>query len=154
VVIALVLIGVALWLSGYRTVVADWLAIKVSALRGKAVNPRSFDWPYALTIWALVLIALAVLIPPHFTRTWRLIRDWRYWAVFAGMAVIVCYGSWRIVTWVPPVPTLAGQAASMTIRFGLACVITVVVLLVFASVVRRLSGRAQPEVLNEPTPVT
>jgi hypothetical protein len=138
VVLAIALIGVAVWLAGYRPVVTAWIAAKYSGVRGTTLNPRRFDTAYLATLWTMFGIIVALLLPPHFIRTSRTIRNWRYWAACIALAVVAGYAPWKLVTWVPAAKTLAAQAASMAARFALAYLITVAALLVFASIVRRL----------------
>jgi hypothetical protein len=102
-----------------------------------AANRRT----YPALWWTAFAAVIAVLLPPHFVLTWRVLRDWRYWAACAALVLVGGYGPWKVVSWVPAAKTLAAQATSMAIRFAAAYLLSVVMLLVFASVVRRLAAR-------------
>jgi hypothetical protein len=149
---ALLLLAFIAWAAAYRLQVLDWFAAKLSGLRGRAVNPRSLDAIYLGGLWLKLALILAVLVPPLLARTWRVLRDWRYWAAVAVLALAGAYVPWRLVTWVPDVKSLASQATSMGVRFTLAYLLIVAAVLAFAYVVRRLASMHQAAVQNEPNP--
>jgi hypothetical protein len=150
--IALLLLAFIAWAAAYRVQVLDWFAAKLSSLRGKAVNPRSLDTIYLGGLWLKLALIMAVLVPPLLARTWRVLRDWRYWAAVAVLALAGAYVPWRLVTWVPDVKSLASQATSMGVRFTLAYLFIVAAVLAFAYVVRRLVSVHHAAVQNEPNP--
>jgi hypothetical protein len=115
VVACLLLLGGTLWLGGSRR-----------------LHPVMF--------WTASAALIAVLLPLHFVRTLRLLRDWRYWAACMLLVVIGAYAPWKLVSWVPAAKTLTAQAASLTIRFAAAYLFAVASFLVFAFVVRRLAA--------------
>ncbi len=147
VLLAVAALGVTIWLTSYRPAAADWIATKLSS-GGKAQNPRRFDVVYLGVLWMAFGTVVAALVPPHYARTLRVLRNWHYWLACLVLVVIGGYVPWKLATWVPGAKTLAAQAASMGVRFAIAYLISVAALLVFASVVRRLA------VPREPTPAT
>ena len=147
VAVALAAVGATLWLAGYRPAVTDWLAAKLSSA-GRAQNPRRFDAFYIGGLWLAFGLVVAMLLPSHYLRTTRVLRNWRYWLACLALVVAGGYLPWKLATWVPAAKTLATQAASMGVRFAIAYLISVTALLVFASIVRRLA------IPREPTPAT
>jgi len=127
VVVCLILIGAALWLAGRQ--------------------PPKAAWIYQTGLWAAVAAIIAVLVPLLLLRSWRVLRDWRYWIACVLLIVIGGYVPWKLISWVPAAATLAGQATSMAIRFALAYLLSVASLLAFAFAVRRFAA-----IPTSPTP--
>jgi hypothetical protein len=150
VLLALLLIGIAVWLAGYRPAVTGWIAAKISNARAKAVNPRSLDWIYRGVLWSALGVTIAAVLPRLFVRSSRVLRDWRYWTACLLVVLIGGYLPWKVVTWVPAANTLAMQTVSMFVRFSLAYLVGVAALLLFASAVRRLASAPPAGFPNEP----
>jgi hypothetical protein len=129
VVLCLILIGGALWLAGRQ--------------------PPKAAWIYRAGLWSALAAIIAVLVPLHLLRSWRVLREWRYWMACVLLTAIGGYVPWKLISWVPAATTLAGQATSMSIRFALAYVVSVASLLAFAFAVRRLAA-----IRTSPTPTT
>ena len=98
--LALVALGVTIWLTSYRPAVTDWMATKLSS-GGKAQNPRRFDVVYLGALWIAFGLVVAALVPPHYTRTLRVLRNWRYWLACIVLVIAGGYIPWKLATWVP-----------------------------------------------------
>lgn len=87
---------------------------------------------------------IALLIPPLYVGSWRVLRNWRYWAAIVLLAAVGFYFPWRTATWVPGAESFAGQMASMVVRFLVGYLIAIGSLLVFAALLRRLANPIGP----------
>jgi hypothetical protein len=131
----LVLCGVCLWLAKYDTSGAEWLAVRISRTRGRAINPRQLAWIFPALRWTIFAALAFIAVAP------RLAHSWRYWLLAVALLVAGGYVPWKLVTWVPAVKGLTAQAISMSIRFLLAYTISVAALVAFGVLLRRLPER-------------
>jgi hypothetical protein len=131
----LVLCGLCLWLAQYDTAATEWLAVRISRMRGRAVNPRHLAWIFPALRWTIFAVLAFTAVAP------RLARSWRYWLLALALVIAGGYIPWKLVTWVPAVKGLTPQAISMGVRFFLAYTISVAALVAFGTLLRRLPER-------------
>jgi hypothetical protein len=132
VVLLLALSGICFWLAQYDTAGTEWLAVRISRIRGRAVNPRHLAWIFPAVRWTIFAVVAFVAAAP------RSARSWRYWLLALGLVVAGGYVPWKLVTWVPAVKGVTMQATSMGVRFLLAYTVTVAALVGFGMLLRRL----------------
>jgi hypothetical protein len=99
-------------------------------------------WWLTRKIYPIALIAL--LVPPLYRCSWRVLGKWRYWAAFVLLAGTGLYLPWKMATWVPAATSLASQTASMAARFLIAYLLAVGSLVGFAAELRRLANPTEP----------
>jgi hypothetical protein len=130
--------GVSLWLAGLDAAAAEWLAMRISRTRGRAVNPRTLSWVFPALRWGGFAVLAFISIGPLATGGWRILRSWRYWLLAASLVLAGAYLPWKLITWVPAAKTLTTQAISVAVRFGLAYTLSVAALVAFGVLLRRL----------------
>jgi hypothetical protein len=140
VVFLLVLCGISLWLTQYDGAAAEWLAVRISRARGRAINPRHLSWILPALRWGVfAVLAFAAVAPRR-----RILRNWRYWVLALALVIAGGYLPWKLLTWVPAFRGLPAQAISMAIRFVLAYTISVAALVAFGALLRRLPADPSP----------
>jgi hypothetical protein len=137
VLVVFTLAAVSLWLAQFDGLGTEWLALRISRTRGRAINPRTLDWIFPALRWGAFAILTFVAIAPLTARGWGTLRSWRYWALAAGLVLVGVYVPWRLITWVPALQGLTAQSISVAVRFGLAWLITVAALVSFGALLRR-----------------
>lgn len=139
VVLLAVLAAVAWWLSGYADLAGNWLAAKVSTWRRRPANPGTWTGRYWWTVWTLCVLAIFGLL------AWLaggrgVLRRWPYWLLCAGLVIAGAWLPWKVLWWVPKLETITAQTVSMVLRFGVAYLLWLGSLLLFAAGVRRVAG--------------
>jgi hypothetical protein len=138
VVAAGLLVGVAVWLTGYSDRVGAWAAGQLSFARKKPAQPAALAAVYVRTLYSLTAVVLFALLAWVAARRPAMLRGWKYWALAVGLVVVGFYLPSKLVVWVPQFDSFTAQTASMTVRFGAAYAIALAALLGFAAGVRRL----------------
>ena len=69
-----------------------------------------------------------------------MLRRWPYWLLCAGLVIAGVWLPWKVIWWVPKLETITAQTVSMVLRFGVAYLLWLGSLLLFAAGVRRLAG--------------
>jgi hypothetical protein len=131
--------GVAWWLTGYADEAGNWLAAKVSIWRRRPANPGTWALRYWWTVWTVFLLAIFGLL------AWlaggrRVLRRWPYWLLCVGLLISGAWMPWKVLWWVPKLDTITAQTVSMVLRFGVAYLLWLGSLLLFAAGVRRVAG--------------
>jgi hypothetical protein len=91
----------------------------------------------------LILMVLSLCVPLVLLWSPQMLRTGRYWFSAFGLSMAVYVIPCLLITWVPGVPSLAGQTASMMARFAISYAVAVVGLVFFARYVRSLAGNAR-----------
>ncbi|MBC7926721.1 MAG: hypothetical protein H7039_13785 [Bryobacteraceae bacterium] len=97
--------------------------------------------PAAVNVWVLrgaLTFFFALLIPVLLLGRISLLTNWRYWAMFAGLATGLVVIPTTLVQFVPALPGLPLQSISLGVRFLLAYSVALATLLAFAHHVKRL----------------
>jgi hypothetical protein len=148
---ALAVVGVALavWLSGYAPKVTPWLASLFTLRLRTPVSPQQVDWIYPALLRGLGVVAVLALLPlasqaagGGFSKgdALQLAARPRYWLACAVLVLAGLYLPGRLVGWIPSFESLAAQAASLAVRFGLAYLLAATGALTLAAVIGQLAG--------------
>jgi hypothetical protein len=84
-----------------------------------------------------------ILVPLVLLQLWNRSKRSTFLLIYVGLFLICAYLPYRLIWWVPTFRGLYGQAASMTVRFGLAYLLSVTGWLVLASTLGRRRIRRQ-----------
>ncbi len=141
VVLVGVVVGIVYWLSGYSGAAGAWLAAKVSYWRRRPSNPNAWTSRYGWMLWTVCAVALFGVF------AWlaggrMLPRRWTYWLMCVGLVIAASWLPWKLLWWVPKFDTITAQTVSLTLRFGIAYLLWLGSLLLFAAGVRRLGRQA------------
>ena len=130
--------GVIAWIiisaGNYTPQFGVWIRQKASAGPPPRNVTRDVDWLLFLLLWVVLpgvwipvatTIAAAGFAGAHIMRSLRVLRRAMYWVLFCLLMVLAAWVPYKLVTWVPSVSTLRGQAWSAGLRFALAYVVLI-----------------------------
>jgi hypothetical protein len=134
---------------------AQQIASTLTFRLNRPVSPQSIRSVFSVLVFVLFWILLpAVLIPlgvPAARRGLSGFREWggafrvagnaRYWLVYATLFALGIVLPWLLMTWVPAVPGLPGQAVSLAIRWGAAYALAITAWLTLISFAGALQSR-------------
>ena len=137
-------IGVAVWLGGYRPRVGLSVASHLTLWFRRPVKPQTMSALYGALVWiagaagVLALLPFAGAAAEGVKPNARLVLgQWRYWAGCAlALAVAYWLPAW-LIGWVPKLAGFALQTASLIVRFALAYAIALAAWLGIAWLSRR-----------------
>jgi hypothetical protein len=149
-----VLLAWAIWeIRAYVPQFAVWLRQKIGGVPPPRNIMNDLNWLLALVVFFVmpaIWIPIAMTVssvgvqPQHLVRSRRVWRRPLYWLWLALLVLVAVYVPYRLVWWVPELPTLRQQLWSMGARFLLGYLVDVTAFLAAVWMVGLYTGREDP----------